>query len=431
MWKRAARGAVPAGDGKEELKIAVGCACADCGGVPVKDAAASCFAVTRCARGRPRRGRQGRIEKRRGIRLCGLRRCAASLRLPRVCGGARGILSRWAASLRLPRSAERTSISSRAFSFFLPIPKGMGQRSAERVRGAAVCGGTPMGTPLPVALRGRAARWAVPAGDGKEGLKNAVGGVCAGCGVLRHRCARRVCVAVARAAICSVGRRRFARRTRCARGRPRRGRQGRFGKQLGQLIERFASLGGVAALAAWRVAARGAVPAGDGQEDLENSWDSCLSDLQRRAASLRLPRVRGGARGNLQRRAATLRLPDALRAGPSPLGTARKDWKAPWEALVRVAAFCGVASLAACAWQCARQFAVPGGVALLAACAWRRARGNLQCRAASLCSPRDGGGPCGKRRAVSFFFCGGLDFLLAGVLTISGAAVILTKVSEC
>ena len=45
---------------------------------------------------------------------------------------------------------------------------------------------------------GRAARWAVPAGDGKEGLKSAVGGVCAGCGVLRRRFARRVCVAVAR-----------------------------------------------------------------------------------------------------------------------------------------------------------------------------------------------------------------------------------------
>ena len=276
--------------------------------------------------------------------------------------------------------------------FFPPIPKGMGQRSLERVRGAALCGGVAMGTP-PVALRGRAARWAVPGGDGKEGLKNAVGCACAGCGDWRHRFARRVCVAVARAAICSVGRRRFARRTRCARGRPRRGRQGRFGKQLGQLIERFASLGGIAALAAWRVAARGAVPGGDGKEDLESSWDSCLSDLQRRAASLRLPRVRGGARGNLQRRAATLRLPDALRAGPSPLGTARKDWKAPWEALARVAAFCGIASLAACVWRRRRAATCSAGRRRFA-CRGARggARGNLSRRAASLCSPRVRGG---------------------------------------
>ena len=292
--------------------------------------------------------------------------------------------------------------------FFLPIPKGMGQRSLERVRGAALCGGVAMGTP-PVALRGRAARWAVPGGDGKEGLKNAVGCACAGCGDWRHRFARRVCVAVARAAICSVGRRRFARRTRCARGRPRRGRQGRFGKQLGQLIERFASLGGIAALAAWRVAARGAVPGGDGKEDLESSWDSCLSDLQRRAASLRLPRVRGGARGNLQRRAATLRLPDALRAGPSPLGTARKDWKAPWEALARVAAFCGIASLAACAWQCARQFAVPGGDASLAA--GRVAAHGAICRAGRRRFARR---VCVAARARQFAVPGGVALPAAG-----------------
>ncbi|HIW54351.1 MAG TPA: hypothetical protein H9883_05240 [Candidatus Ruthenibacterium merdigallinarum] len=142
---------------------------------------------------------------------------------------------------------------------------------------------------------------------------------------------------------------------------------------MGQLIERFASLGGIAALAAWRVAARGAVPGGDGKEDLESSWDSCLSDLQRRAASLRLPRVRGGARGNLQRRAATLRLPDALRAGPSPLGTARKNQKTPdrW-----IYADCGVLrrrfARRVCVAARARQFAVPGGVALLAA-GWGRA----------------------------------------------------------
>lgn len=42
---------------------------------------------TRRALGRPRWGRRGRIENRRGMRLCGLRRFAASLRPPREAGG--------------------------------------------------------------------------------------------------------------------------------------------------------------------------------------------------------------------------------------------------------------------------------------------------------------------------------------------------------
>ena len=134
---RAARWAVPAGDGKEGLKIAVGCARANCGGLRRRSA---------------RRGARGNRQKVAGV-------------------------------LDFPSHPERDGPALGRARFVC----GDWRRRFDGGRRRLFCGGRAAGCFAGDAL----ARWAVPAGDGKEGLKIAVGCARANCGVLRHRFAHR------------------------------------------------------------------------------------------------------------------------------------------------------------------------------------------------------------------------------------------------
>ena len=155
---------------------------------------------TRCALGRPRRGRQGRIEKSLEgalvliAALCGDASLAAGREgdarggFAALCGGAplaagreggaRGDLQRRAATLCSPRGvrathagicsagrrrfARRTRWSEQAANpnlwIFPSRSEGAGQRSVERVRDAAVCSGVPVGVAAAGCFAGDALR---------------------------------------------------------------------------------------------------------------------------------------------------------------------------------------------------------------------------------------------------------------------------------
>ena len=114
-----------------------------------------------------------------------------------ACAGQRAQdLPRCAMTLRSPRVRGKNRQSIACVCFFLPVPRGAGQRSAERVLCAAGCGGVSRWGSCCRSLRRERARRALgrPFWDGVERFENrgiAVEAARTGCRAVRRRCARR------------------------------------------------------------------------------------------------------------------------------------------------------------------------------------------------------------------------------------------------